>query len=448
MKSLFSNIFFKMGVILVLILLLLIPTSMVKDLIHERMNRQTEASLEVRSKHAMAQNLSGPVLTIPFVTAKNVRDTKGNMVKRTEKQFLHILPERLDIECQLNPETRKRGIYEIVVYNSDLKYSGLFDKINLDKHGIHPDQLRLNEAFITTGISDMKGLSQQVSLKVNDSVYNFDPGVTNEDIIHSGLNVPIQLDSLQEQLQFSYNLGLKGSEGLMFAPIGKETTLKMSSDWKDPSFNGNFLPDERKVSEDGFKAIWKVFHLNRNYPQNWVGRKHSISNSMFGVDLKLPVDVYQKSERVAKYAMLFIVLTFLVFFFVEILNKVLIHPIQYILVGVALVLFYVLLIAFSEQLFFNLAYLVAAAMTILLVTFYCRSVLRTWGLALMTGSILTILYGFIFILIQLQDYALLFGSLGVFLILAVTMYFSRKIDWFAIIGTNDQSANDVEKVES
>lgn len=448
MKSLFSNIFFKMGVILVLILILLIPTSMVKDLIHERMNRQMEASQEVRSKHAMAQNLSGPVLTIPFVSTKNVRDAKGNMVKRTEKQFLHVLPERLDIECQLRPETRKRGIYEVVVYNSDLKYKGLFDKINLDKHGIRPDQLRLNEAFITTGISDMKGLSQQVSLKVNDSVYNFDPGVTNEDIIHSGLNVPIQLDSLQEQLQFSYNLGLKGSEGLMFAPIGKETTLKMSSDWKDPSFNGNFLPDERKVSEDGFNATWKVFHLNRNYPQNWVGRKHTISNSMFGVDLKLPVDIYQKSERVAKYAMLFIVLTFLVFFFVEILNKVLIHPIQYILVGVALVLFYVLLIAFSEQLFFNLAYLVAAAMTILLVTFYCRSVLRTWGLASMTGSILTILYGFIFILIQLQDYALLFGSLGVFLILAVTMYFSRKIDWFAIIGTNDQSANDVEKEES
>jgi inner membrane protein len=184
------------------------------------------------------------------------------------------------------------------------------------------------------------------------------------------------------------------------------------------------------VSKNGFQASWKVLHLNRNYPQYWVGERASLEYSAFGVDLKLPVDVYQKSMRVAKYAMLFIVLTYLVFFFVEILNKVLIHPIQYILVGLALVLFYVLMLAFSEHIYFDWAYLLAALMTISLIYFYARSILQSNKLGGMTAAILTILYSFIFVIIQMQDWALLVGSIGVFLILAVTMYFSRKIDWF------------------
>jgi inner membrane protein len=174
-----------------------------------------------------------------------------------------------------------------------------------------------------------------------------------------------------------------------------------------------------------------VLNLNRNYPQEWTGQRY-VGSSSFGVDMKMPVDVYQKSMRVAKYAMLFIVLTFLVFFFVEILNKILIHPIQYILVGIALILFYVLMLAFSEQIYFDYAYLLAASMTIGLIYFYARAILRSRNLGMLTAAILAILYVFIFVLIQMQDYALLFGSIGVFLILGVTMYFSRKVDWFEL----------------
>jgi len=242
----------------------------------------------------------------------------------------------------------------------------------------------------------------------------------------------IQIDSLPEKLDFIFGISVNGIEEVTFGPIGKETNFHLNSSWKDPSFDGKFLPNKRKVNENGFSADWKVLHINRNYPQGWTGDDYEVRGTSFGVKLQLPVDVYQKSMRVAKYAILFIVLTFLVFFFVEILNKILIHPIQYILVGLALVLFYVLLLAFSEQIIFDYAYILSAVMTISLILFYCRSILKSWALAAMTASILTVLYAFIFILIQIQDYALLFGSLGIFLILAITMYFSRKIDWFEI----------------
>jgi len=433
MKELFENIFFKMGMIVILILLLLIPAVMVQGLIKERMQRHDEAIFEVSSKHADSQTLAGPILTVPFLESKNVREQNGTYREVKTKSYLHILPDQLDIKGEVDPEKRKRGIYEVVVYGSDLNFKGSYKPIDLNQHGITKEQVLWDKAFITIGISDLKGVTDQVKLKANSKSYLFNPGVINNDIVHSGLHTLFPMDSSSaKKIDFDFSLKLNGSDNLMLLPIGKETNMNLVSAWPDPSFTGNFLPSFRKVTDNGFEAKWKVLHLNRNFPQEWVGDKHDIRTSAFGVAMRLPVDVYQKSERVAKYAVLFITLTYLVFFFVEVLNKILIHPIQYILVGLALVLFYVLLLAFSEQIPFNLAYLVSSLMTIGLVTLYCRSILKSWALAMMTGTILSILYGFIFIIIQMQDLALLFGSLGIFLILATTMYFSRKIEWFEL----------------
>ncbi|MBL1280352.1 MAG: cell envelope integrity protein CreD [Fluviicola sp.] len=432
MKELFQNVFFKMGMILVLILLLLIPAYMVQNLIYERAQRQTEAIDEVSSKHAREQSITGPILTIPYVTRKQVEDTDGTYKEVVNKHYYHILPEQLEINGEVNPETRKRGIFEVVVYGSDLKITGHFDDYKFDDFNLNEDNLQLDKAFITIGISDLKGITDQVQIKVNDSSVMCNPGLLSTDLVSSGLHIRYPLSKMPEKLDFSFDLSLNGSASLSFTPIGKVTKVNLTSPWSEPSFNGSFLPENRKISKDGFTANWKILHLNRNFPQSWVGTKNSVRGSEFGVDLRLPVDVYQKSMRVAKYAILFIVLTYLVFFFVEILNRVLIHPIQYILVGIALILFYVLMLAFSEQMYFDTAYILAAIMTILLIFMYCRSILKSWGLAAMTASILTILYGFIFIIIQMQDYALLFGSLGIFLILAVTMYFSRRVDWFSL----------------
>ena len=421
-----------MGMIVILILLLLIPAYMVQNLIHERAMRQNEAIVEVSSKHAGDQSVTGPVLTIPYVTRRKVENTDGTYSEVTNKHYYHVLPEELNIEGSVTPEKRKRGIFEVVVYGSDLHLKGHFDNYHFDDFGLDETNLQLDKAFVTIGISDLKGVMDQVKIKIDDSIVMCNPGLLSNDVVSSGLHIRYPLEGIPDRMDFDFDLALNGSENLMFTPIGKVTNVNLKSVWTEPSFNGNFLPDTREVNDKGFSAAWKILHLNRNYPQSWEDGKHNVGNSRFGVDLRLPVDVYQKSMRVAKYAILFIVLTYLVFFFVEILNNVLIHPIQYILVGIALILFYVLMLAFSEQMYFDSAYILAAVMTISLVFLYCRSILKSWGLAAMTASILTILYGFIFIIIQMQDYALLFGSLGVFLILAVTMYFSRKVYWFSI----------------
>ena len=215
----------------------------------------------------------------------------------------------------------------------------------------------------------------------------------------------------------------------MFVPAGKVTTVKAASSWPDPSFAGSYLPDLRTVKDSGFSADWKVLYLNRNYPQQWKNDVHEMDGSAFGVNLILPVDVYQQTTRSVKYSILIILLTFTAFFLIEWVYRRSIHSLQYVLVGLALCLFYTLLLSFSEYIGFNKAYLTAALATIVLIAWYVRSILRSGKMSLFIGALLTLLYGFIFTLIQLQDYALLMGSIGLFITLGVVMYFSRKIKW-------------------
>lgn len=432
MKAAFENIFVKIGFIVLLILLLIIPTFMVEELIHERNFRQKESIQEVSDKHAQAQQVTGPVLSIPFSIP--LPDGKGVR----EKGTFHVLPENLSISGVVNPETRKRGIYETVVYGSEIHVDGTFERIDLSGTNLKSENLDLSKAFLTIGVSDLKGVTRQVTIKMNDKTIVFQPGVLSNDVIDTGLHAYCSLDSLLSKQTFSFDLALNGTKHLKFVPIGKETVVSLSSSWQNPSFSGDFLPTSRSITKAGFTAKWNILNLNRNFPQSWTGNRHHISNTGFGVDLDLGVDVYQKTMRVAKYAILFVALTFLVFFFVEIMNRILIHPIQYALVGISLVVFYVLLLAFSEQIDFGLAYFLAATMTISMVCLYAKNLMKTWSLVALLASILTLMYSFIFVIIQLQDYALIVGSLGIFLILGITMYFSRKIDWFQVDQKVDQ----------
>jgi inner membrane protein len=215
--------------------------------------------------------------------------------------------------------------------------------------------------------------------------------------------------------------------------VGKETTVKLSSTWPDPSFVGNFLPAHHETSQEGFDASWKILHLNRNYPQKWTGSNNQVEASTFGVKLLVPVDEYQKNMRTAKYAFMFIGLTFLSFFMIELLNKKLIHPIQYLLIGFSLLVFYTLLLSFSEQMVFKYAYMISSVATIGLITSYTRGVLKD---TLQTGIILLILvllYAYLYIVLQLQDLALMIGSIGLFIILSLVMYLTRKVDWFSTL---------------
>lgn len=410
----------------------MIPTGLIKSLIHEREYIQNEAISEVSSKWAQNQSLLGPIVSIPYdKTVKEYSEkTKTEKLVKVE-DFIHLLPSNLRIQAKVNPEKRYRGIYEVVVYTAKVQISGEMPLAEIKSLDIAPENIHFDKAEFVIGLSDLRGLEKQVQLKWNNQRINFDPGVTSSQVIKSGIKAAVLLsnaDSLNDSFQLE--LDLKGSQSLYFTPVGKTSDVDLNSSWTNPSFNGAFLPDARNISETGFSSHWNVLHLNRNYPQIWTGNHFELDSSTFGVDLILPVDSYQKAYRSIHYAILFILFTFMVFFFIEVLNSVFIHPVQYLLVGIALIVFYTLLLSISEHLSYNTAFLISASATMLLIGGYVRAILKSTQLILLLTGILSILYIFIFVIIQLQDYALLIGSLGIFVILCIVMYFSRKIDWY------------------
>ena len=434
MSRIKNSLYFKIGGIVLISLLLLIPTGMIKSIIYEREQTQREAIDEVSEKWGGAQTLQGPVLTIPYTRyVKEIDKANGKetLVQITER--LHVLPSKLDIQARVKPDRRHRGVYEIVVYNSALHVSGAFTKLDFKDLEAKGHSFKFNEATLNAGIDDLRGIEKQIELNWEGKKLPFNPGVSNQDIFYSGINSKVSISPTDDHLyRFSFDIELKGSQQLYFTPVGKETDVVLNSDWQTPKFDGAFLPDQHKTDKAGFKAHWNILNLNRNYPQSWTGSSYKLRDSSFGVDLKLPVDNYQKSHRSIHYAILFIGLTFLVFFFIEIFQSSGIHPIQYILVGIALVVFYTLLLSISEHIRFNYAFILSALATVALISLYVRAILRSLKMSLFIAGLLSMLYIFIFVIIQLEDLALLIGSIGVFIILGLVMYFSRKIDWYNI----------------
>lgn len=442
-----TNIYLKVATIVVIALVLLLPAGMIGGLINERESTQTLAIQNVSEQWAGAQVITGPILTIPYYKYQregNGRDSTKRLVRI--KEYIHILPNALRINGTILPEKRTRGIYEIVVYNSKLSLRGSFNALDLAAFDIAPSDLLLDKAELALGMNDLRGIERQVDVQWNNQTVPFNPGVTSTDVIRSGMKALVSLSTQDtSSYAFSLELDLKGSQQLYFTPVGKVTDVTIHSSWNNPSFNGAFLPDTRSVSDSGFTANWNVLHLNRNFPQQWTGSQFTPEQAAFGTDLILPVDSYQKSHRAVRYAILFIAFTFLVFFFMEVMNKLFIHPVQYLLVGVALVVFFTLLLSISEHLSFDLSFLISALATLILVGSYVKAILQSWKLSSIVVGILSILYGFIFVIMQLQDFALLIGSIGIFVILSLVMYVSRKIDWYGLsLGNTSDKASENE----
>ncbi len=422
-----NSITLKLLVIGFLVLILLIPAKMIESLISERSQNRDAVVSEVTEKWGLHQVITGPILTIPY----NFTEMKdGKIIENTA--FAHFLPEKLDISGKAIPEIRNRSIYKVILYNAKLTVKGSFANLDFAALNIKPENIIWSEAFLTFGISDMRGIRRNIVISWNDKKYIGNPGVLNKQIVQSGINTHVEISHNTNVYQCSFNLDLNGSEKLDFVPLGKETHTALESSWGSPGFNGAFLPEKREVTKTGFKAEWNILHLNRNYPQQWTSfDSHEIGSSAYGVELIFPVDHYQKSTRSAKYAIMFLFLTFLVFFINEILNKSRIHPVQYLLIGFALIIFYILLISLSEYVGFNIAYALASLATIVLITGYALGIIEKRKVGLMIGAFLTGLYGFLFVLLQLQDYSLLLGSIGLFVILAIVMRVSRQIDWYS-----------------
>jgi inner membrane protein len=336
---------------------------------------------------------------------------------------------------------RRRGIYEVPVYTAGLHGSGSFQKPSFTEWGIPPDDILWDKAYLSIGVKDVRGIRRGVSLVWGSKALQLSPGGEVSGLWSTGLRVPISglAQAPEKELyRFAFDLSVQGSEDLKFLPLGKQTSVSLSSAWADPSFSGGFLPESRQVSDKGFQASWSVPYFGRSYPQQWlepeaekVLNDEAVEGSEFGVSLYMPVDVYQKTERSVKYGMLFIVLTFMAFFLFEVFSPVALHPLHYLLVGSALCLFYLMLLSVSEQIPFGTAYAVSSVAIVLLISGYSLAILKGKGRALAMSGMLALLYGYLYVLLQAEDYALLLGSVGLFTILATVMYLTRKVDWYS-----------------
>jgi inner membrane protein len=406
-----------------LVLVLLIPTFFVQNVIKEREARQKEAFWEISSKWAGRQDITGPVLVLPY--NETITGEKGQLL--VLKKLAFVLPDNLNIEATVKPEKRHRGIYQVMLYSSQLKMNGKFNSIPFQQLKIDPASVLWSEAYVCMGLADSKGLKEEIKLTWNGSVVTLNPSAVNNGVMKEGFIAPVVV-SADNPIVFSSSLSFNGSEQLLFTPVGKETTVKLNSTWPDPSFTGGQLPDHR-ISDTGFTATWKSLAHTRNFPQAWKESSYNLQSASFGADLFIPVNGYQKTMRSVKYAVLCILLTFAAFFIIETMNKKSVHPFQYALIGLALILFYTLLLSFSEYTGFNTAYVIASIATIGLIAWFVKGILQSSRLTTILGVVLVLLYSYIFSILQLQDYSLLMGSIGLFLTLAVIMHFSKKIQW-------------------
>ncbi|MBS2097038.1 cell envelope integrity protein CreD [Carboxylicivirga linearis] len=419
----YQTITFKLVTVGLLILILLIPLSMVKSVIREREQTDQQVETEIMEQWGGPQIISGPILHLPVYYY--TQDKNGH-IKKTKK-WLHIMPDDLNTEGYIEPHKRHRGIYETVIFNSQLSINGNFDSLN--KLTIDADEVDWNKGFISLAITDNRGIKGKVDFKINNQLFEPEAGLISTDLATSGMSVkyPIDPQLISEKINFNITIDISGAKAISFNPIGKKTNINLVSSWKDPSFNGSFLPTKSQISDKGFEANWTITHLNRNFPQYWIGTKHSINENQLGVELYVPVNHYQKSLRSAKYGILIICLTLLVFLFIELVKKKTIQLLQYMLVGLALVLFFSILTALSEFLGFAWAYLAASASIILMVTLYSYGVLKDKAQALWVAALLIVLYTFLFVLLQLNDFAFLAGNIGLFVALAFIMKASTKI---------------------
>ena len=407
----------------VLSVLLLIPQQLIMRLVNERYETSRSAEAEVEQMWSGSQRVIGPVVHIPS------RDN--------QTQDVYLLPEDFKVKGDLKSENRHRGSFDVTVYTADLNIEGSFQIPSLSDYS--EAKYRLDKAEVLIALSDFRGLTENVVFQLNGKDYAMKSDKDGEMGSVLCCSVPISELTGDSAVPYSVRMPLKGSESIMFLPIGNSTLVQLTSNCVTPSFQGNFLPMERSVSDSGFSATWKVLAINRDFAQavtRWnqcsEGNAHavSMSDNEFGVIMRVPVMQYQQTTRTVKYAYLFIFLTFATVFFVEYRRQTPIHPVQYLLIGIALLVFYTLLLSFSEHIPFLWSYMISMLMTIVLITGYLAGILKIRKTALMVGALLLALYLFIYVLLQLETYALLFGSIGIFVILAVLMYVSLKVRWY------------------
>lgn len=425
----------KLVVIGVLGLGLWIPTAIIGNIVEERADRRDDVVNEVSSSWGQAQYVEGPVLSVPVNLWRE--DENGRRTRRTA--WVNQLPESLEVRGELEPEVRYRAIYEVVLYRGKLSLRGSFPPLDPARWGVRSEDIQWDRAVLTFGISDPKGLREVPRLVLSGNVLPLEPGA-GRGPFRGGLGAAVELSPPAEDgegaaLPFELEVELAGSESLRFLPMASQTDVELEAPWPDPSFDGDFLPDERSVSESGFKASWKVLGLQREVPQHWLSEDghgdcygQYLRDSSFGVRLLFPVDAYQRTMRSVKYSVLFSMLTLLGFFAVEVGGKSSIHPVQYLVIGFALCIFYLLLLSLSELIGFNPAYAVAAAVIVVLISSYIHAIVRSRLLTALCAGVLTTVYGCLFVMLQLEELALFVGTVLLLVLCTVVMVLTSRLN--------------------
>jgi inner membrane protein len=438
---LMNSAFLRVLFICFVMLLLQIPIEMIDSQVRERNYTRLQAISDVTSKWGYGQNITGPRLVIPYYKIKTWLKADGKSEQIRSIHYASFLPEELNFHAHVKNEVRYRGIFEVPLYQTEIDIKGHFTKPDFRKLGIDHKTVLWDKAELLVGVSDARGIQKQAYLSLNGKSYAFEPGMGKSEQKEQGFHIPLTDNFEKDRYQYQTKLILNGSDKLFVAPIGKNTQIKITSDWPDPSFQGNILPGKRTISASGFNAEWNITSISRQYPQAWLNESldhKKITQSMVGVNFISPVDNYRMTDRSIKYVMLFLLFTFIVIWLMEITSKVRVHLLQYLLLGLGLCLFYLLLLAFSEHIGFTWAYIISSLAVISMIGSYSMTILKTGKHAAIISVGVAALYIYLYSLLQEQNYSLLFGSLGVFTALAAVMYITRNIDWYTPVNPDTE----------
>lgn len=440
-----SVLFWKITTLLGLMILMMIPVGQLMDVVQERSGYRQSVVGQVSESTSRAQRILGPLIVIPYTQREEKKNEKGEISIEINRYQRFVLPESLVVNGKPNVEIRKLGIYQTQVYQGPLDFQVKFAQPDLED--LQHSNITVGQPFLVVSLSDSRGIKSISTLNGIQQQAKFEPG-TFVSGLSQGIHAPLALASLQKEgLTADFTLNLAGTSSLSLVPVGRSSELLLQSNWPHPNFLGNFLPDERKVTDRGFSARWRSTWFANNINSAFMydnGIMEEEKLPTFTTSLIEPVDHYQLTERAVKYAVLFLGLTFMAFFLFETLTGLRVHPIQYLLVGAALVLFYLILLAFSEHLGFDVAYLLASVACSGLIAFYLSAVLRGIKRGMLFAASLLLLYGILYMLLQSEDNALVLGSVLLFVILAGIMLLTRKLDWYQVADPTRLKSNTAE----
>ena len=428
---------FGLKILLISILLLCfqLPMQMIRSTIQERQWRQMDVEYDIINTRGGASAFGGPIMVVPRERKIPLHNEEGKITMYdTLKDEIYILPDSLDIKGSSDSEIKSRGIYSVPVFTLLLEGQGSFSPGKILGQ-YNPDEILWDQISIQFSYPSLKGMKKVKPFHWDGKEIVFQPGGSSLSVYQGVMSVPVSLregNAIRYPFQFSQEI--MGGESISFLPLARETRISLKSDWASPSFNGYYLPDRNEIDEEGFSAEWEINYLSRNFPQSWTsgsaGVFQQIEETSFGVRFFPVVTSYDKINRTVKYGLLFLILPFMTFFLFEIIGKHRIHPVQYILAGTGNLLFYLLLLSLSEHINFNGAYLAAALAVTVMMTSYAVSVLKARRSGLIFLPVMILSYGYLYFVLQSEDYALLMGSAGLFALISFIMYLTRKVEWY------------------